>query len=99
MGAGQGDHKGRPYGGAGVGVALTRVCGKSILGGAPRSIYSGANSTLRYLDMDAEVRTQVLVVGAGNAGLSAAVAARQRGAEVVVLEKAPREHRAGATVR
>ncbi|MCY4624632.1 MAG: FAD-dependent tricarballylate dehydrogenase TcuA [Chloroflexi bacterium] len=45
--------------------------------------------------MDAELRTQVLVVGAGNAGLSAAVAARQRGAEVVVLEKAPKEHRGG----
>ena len=45
--------------------------------------------------MDAELRTQVVVVGAGNAGLSAAVAARQRGAEVVVLEKAPKEHRGG----
>ena len=45
--------------------------------------------------MDAELRTQVVVVGAGNAGLSAAVAARQRGAEVIVLEKAPKEHRGG----
>ena len=45
--------------------------------------------------MDAELRTQVVVVGAGNAGLSAAVAARQRGAEVIVLEKAPREYRGG----
>ena len=45
--------------------------------------------------MDTELRTQVVVVGAGNAGLSAAVAARQRGAEVLVLEKAPREYRGG----
>ena len=45
--------------------------------------------------MDTELRTQIVVVGAGNAGLSAAVAARQRGAEVLVLEKAPREYRGG----
>ena len=39
--------------------------------------------------MDQEIRTQVVVVGAGNAGLSAAAAARQGGADVIVLEKAP----------
>ena len=45
--------------------------------------------------MDSEVWTQVIVVGAGNAALSAAVAARERGTNVVVLEKAPRQHRGG----
>ncbi len=45
--------------------------------------------------MDKEVWTQVIVVGAGNAALSAAVAARERGAAVVVIERAPRQHRGG----
>src|SRR6267142_5303337 len=40
----------------------------------------------------------VIVVGAGNAALAAAVAARERGAErVVALEKAPRALRGGNT--
>jgi tricarballylate dehydrogenase len=37
----------------------------------------------------------VIVVGAGNAGMSAAHAARERGADVLVLEKAPREWSGG----
>ncbi len=45
--------------------------------------------------MDRDVWTQVIVVGAGNAALSAAIAARERGADVVVLEKALRQHRGG----
>ena len=44
---------------------------------------------------DRETRTQVLVVGAGNAAMAALVAAREQGADVVALEKAPRLHRGG----
>jgi tricarballylate dehydrogenase len=39
----------------------------------------------------------VLVVGGGNAGLCAAIMARQRGASVLLLEQAPRELRGGNT--
>jgi len=51
--------------------------------------------TQRTKIMDQDIRTQVVVVGAGNAGLSAAVAARQGGADVIVLEKAPKQYRGG----
>jgi tricarballylate dehydrogenase len=37
----------------------------------------------------------VVVVGAGNAGLCAAIAAREAGAEVLLLERAPRAERGG----
>ncbi len=39
----------------------------------------------------------VVVVGGGIAGLSAALAAREAGAAVILAEKAPREHRGGNT--
>jgi tricarballylate dehydrogenase len=46
----------------------------------------------------AEIEYDVIVVGAGNAALAAAVSARENGAErVVVLEKAPRAMRGGNT--
>ncbi|WP_322818065.1 FAD-dependent tricarballylate dehydrogenase TcuA [Tepidiforma sp.] len=45
----------------------------------------------------ARYETDVLVVGGGIAGLSAAVTARQAGAHVILIEKAPREHRGGNT--
>ena len=44
-----------------------------------------------------EHRFDVVVVGCGVAGLSAAVAARQRGVRVTVLERAPNEERGGNT--
>lgn len=42
-------------------------------------------------------RCDVLVVGGGNAGLCAAIAASQRGASVLVLEAAPKFYRGGNT--
>ena len=45
--------------------------------------------------MENVVETEVLVVGAGNAAMAAAVAAREQGADVVVLEKAPKSQRGG----
>lgn len=43
----------------------------------------------------AEMNTDVVVVGGGNAALCAALAAREQGAEVTVLERAPVEERGG----
>jgi tricarballylate dehydrogenase len=45
--------------------------------------------------MDASRQHDVLVVGGGNAGLCAALSARALGAEVLVVESAPREFRGG----
>ena len=39
----------------------------------------------------------VIIVGAGNAALCAAIAAREQGASVLVLEKAPEYFRGGNT--
>lgn len=45
--------------------------------------------------MQPDLQYDVLVVGAGNAGLCAALAARELGARAGILEKAPREQRGG----
>lgn len=46
---------------------------------------------------DATLQVDVLVVGAGNAGLCAALSALEAGARVLVLEKSPKLHRGGNT--
>lgn len=43
----------------------------------------------------AAVDSELIVIGAGNAGMCAAIAARQRGREVLVLERAPCTRRGG----
>lgn len=49
------------------------------------------------MQASAERDADVIVVGAGNAGLCAAMAARESGARVLVLEKAPEHLRGGNT--
>ena len=47
--------------------------------------------------MSAELDADVVVVGAGNAVFCAALSAREQGASVVVLERAPLDKAGGST--
>ena len=47
--------------------------------------------------MTDDLSADVVVVGGGNAAMCAALAARERGAEVLVLERAPEDERGGNT--
>ncbi|HTG75389.1 MAG TPA: FAD-dependent oxidoreductase, partial [Terriglobia bacterium] len=55
-----------------------------------------ASATAASVQDDVE-QADVLVIGAGMAGLCAAIAARHAGASVIVLEKAPEALRGGNT--
>jgi tricarballylate dehydrogenase len=54
-------------------------------------------SQKEYTQFMSEVSTDVVVVGGGNAAMCAALAAREAGADVVVLERAPEHARGGNT--
>jgi len=47
------------------------------------------------MDVKTNLKCEVLVVGGGNSGLVASIEARNRGAKVVLLEKAPKKTRGG----
>lgn len=47
------------------------------------------------MDLKKRIAYDVVIIGAGNAGLVAAIEARNRGASVLLLEKGPREKRGG----
>jgi len=49
------------------------------------------------MQQNLEMQCDVLVVGAGNAALTAALAAQEQGARVMVIEKAPHDLRGGNT--
>lgn len=62
------------------------------------NLYSGRRSreNRRFtMDVKKRVAYDVLIIGAGNAGLVAAIEARNHGASVLLLEKGPRERRGG----
>lgn len=63
------------------------------LSGGSTPVLSTANVPIILIMIPPE--TDVLVVGAGNAAFCAALAARERGGSVTVLERAPEEERGG----
>jgi tricarballylate dehydrogenase len=65
----------------------------------PREIHVRSNrmDVVQHSSRKQEPAFDVLVIGGGNAALCAAMAARQRGASVLLLERAPEHMRAGNT--
>ena len=69
----------------------------SALRGANLTVYANANANANDNDNGAGRSYDVIVVGAGNAALSAAIAAREETESVLVVEKAPEYFRGGNT--
>ena len=55
------------------------------------------HGTMKIMNKNTISNFDIIVIGCGIAGLSAAISAQQNGSKVAILERAPREERGGNT--
>ena len=60
-------------------------------------INTQAHGTMKIMNENTISNFDIIVIGCGIAGLSAAISAQQNGSKVAILERAPREERGGNT--